>query len=176
MKALVVVDMQNDFIDGTLGTSEAQAIVATVQARIQEALDDVNRTLLIFTRDTHSDDYLETQEGKKLPVEHCIAPYEGWQIVEPLVPYTSNAVMINKPTFGSLELPLVIERGTKDKLKEIELCGLCTDICIVTNALILKTHFPEIPVIVNSKLCAGTSPESHQAALDIMKMCQVEVI
>ena len=163
-KTLIVVDMQNDFIDGALGTVEAQAILDNVKKKIalyREAGDEI-----IFTRDTHQSDYLKTNEGKYLPVEHCIEGSRGWMIAEGIdVP---DALHINKPTFGYMDW------STYD-FEEVEIIGLCTDICVVSNALIIKAAFPEIRVSVDSACCAGVSPESHEAALLTMKMCQVEV-
>ncbi len=165
MKTLIVVDMQNDFIDKALGTKEAEAIVPAVAAKIDKyvkAGDEV-----IFTRDTHQENYLETNEGHYLPVVHCIENTEGWEIKEGLA--FEGARIINKPTFGY--------RGWGDfKFEEIEIVGLCTDICVVSNALILKAMFPEIKISVDSSCCAGVTPESHKAALETMKMCQIEVI
>lgn len=164
-KTLIVVDMQKDFIDGALGTKEAVAIVENVKKKIAEyqaAGDEI-----IFTRDTHQADYLNTNEGKHLPVEHCIEGTDGWKIAEGLeVP---GAIYINKPTFGYLN-------WADYKLEEVEMVGLCTDICVVSNALIIKANFPEIKVTVDASCCAGVTPESHNAALTTMKMCQVEVI
>ena len=163
-KTLIVIDMQNDFIDGSLGTKEAEAIVENVRKKIdayREAGDEI-----IFTRDTHHEDYLSTNEGKHLPVIHCIEGSKGWQIRKGLD--TEGSLIIDKPTFGY--------KGWKEhSFEEVELVGLCTDICVVTNALLLKTLFPEIRVSVDSSCCAGVTPESHEAALQTMKMCQVEV-
>lgn len=166
MKTLIVIDCQNDFIDGALGTPEAQAIVPNVKKKIQEY--DAREDAIVFTRDTHFENYLETNEGKNLPVEHCIMGTHGWQIADGLeVPY---ARYINKPTFGWLGWkPLDFE-------DEVEIIGLCTDICVVSNALILKAMFPEIKITVDASCCAGVTPESHKAALQTMKMCQINVI
>lgn len=164
-KTLIVVDMQNDFIDGSLGTKEAVAIVENVKKKIGEYAAAGNE--IIFTRDTHQKDYLSTNEGKHLPVEHCIEGTEGWKIAEGLeVP---DAIYIDKPSFGYLD-------WAKYNLEEVELVGLCTDICVVSNALIIKAVYPEIKVSVDSGCCAGVTPESHLAALTTMKMCQVEVL
>lgn len=164
-KTLIVIDMQKDFIDGALGTKEALAIVDKVKEKItkyQEQGDEI-----IFTRDTHQADYLNTSEGKHLPVKHCIEGTEGWEIWKGLE--VSGAIYINKPTFGYL--------NWKDyHLEEVELVGLCTDICVVSNALILKALYPEIKICVDASCCAGVTPESHEAALTTMRMCQVEVI
>lgn len=163
-RTLIVVDMQKDFIDGTLGTKEALAIVENVKHKIEEYKTRGDE--IIFTRDTHQSDYLKTNEGKHLPVEHCIEGTEGWQIWEGLeVP---GAIYINKPTFGYLN-------WADYHLEEVELVGLCTDICVVSNALLMKAIYPEMKVSVDAKCCAGVTPESHQAALLTMKMCQVEV-
>ena len=165
MKTLIVIDMQNDFIDGSLGTAEAVAIVDKVKAKIKEYADRGDR--IIFTRDTHQEDYMETNEGKHLPVIHCIEGTAGWQIRDGL--YVDGAEIINKPSFGYT--------GWNDySFDEIELIGLCTDICVVSNALILKALFPEIKVSVDSSCCAGVTPESHEAALKTMQMCQIEII
>ena len=165
MRTLIVVDMQNDFIDGSLGTKEAQAIVPNVVAKIREY--QANGDQIIYTRDTHGEDYLETPEGKKLPVRHCIKGTEGWKIAEKV--QIADAEIIDKPTFGW------IHWGDRS-FDEIELVGLCTDICVVSNALILKAQFPEVPITVDAACCAGVTPESHAAAIMTMKMCQIDVI
>lgn len=164
-KTLIVVDMQKDFIDGALGTKEAVAIVENVKQKIAEY--QATGDEIIFTRDTHQKDYLSTNEGKYLPVEHCIEGTDGWKIAEGLE--VAGAIYIDKPTFGYLN-------WVDYKLEEVELIGLCTDICVVSNALIIKANYPEIKVTVDASCCAGVTPESHAAALTTMKMCQVEVI
>lgn len=164
MKTLIVIDMQNDFINGSLGTKEAQAIVPKVKSKIQKYADSGNR--IIYTRDTHGEDYLETAEGKKLPVKHCIEGTVGWQIPDELL--VENPFIINKPNFG-------YPNWWQFDFDEIELIGLCTDICIVSNALILKALFPEIPISVDADCCAGVTPETHRAALETMKMCQIDI-
>jgi len=164
-KTLIVVDMQNDFIDGALGTKEAVAIVENVKKKI--AKYQANGDEIIFTRDTHQQDYLDTNEGKHLPVAHCIEGTKGWEIREELI--VPGALYLNKPSFGYLNWAAY-------KLEEVELVGLCTDICVVSNALIIKAIYPEIQVSVDAACCAGVTPESHEAALTTMKMCQVEVI
>ncbi|MBQ5799359.1 MAG: cysteine hydrolase [Oscillospiraceae bacterium] len=172
-KILVVVDMQNDFIDGALGTKEAVAIVPNVVEKIKE-YDPWN---VYLTRDTHYENYLDTQEGRNLPVPHCIKDTHGWEICDAVKAVTERAeATINKPTFGSAELAskLMIERA-KEAL-EIELVGLCTDICVVSNALLLKAAMPEAPITVDGRCCAGVTPESHRHALETMKACQVKVI
>jgi nicotinamidase-related amidase len=168
-KLLIVVDMQNDFITGALGSDMAQAILPNVRAKIEtykQMEDDV-----LFTRDTHQENYLETQEGKFLPVPHCIEGTAGHLITDGLD--TGGCEIFDKPTFGSLELAKQVAAGDYD---EIELCGLCTDICVVSNALILKAQLPETKVSVDARCCAGVTEESHKAALLTMKMCQVNVI
>lgn len=164
-KTLIVVDMQNDFIDGSLGTKEAQAIVDNVKKKIKEY--QARGDEIIFTRDTHQEDYLDTPEGKKLPVKHCIYGTEGWKIAEGLeVP---EGIYIDKPTFGWVH-------WNERSFEEIELVGLCTDICVVSNALILKAMFPEVEITVDASCCAGVTPKTHEAALETMKMCQIQVI
>lgn len=165
-KTLIVVDMQNDFIDGALGTKEAQAIVPNVKKKIEEYKSRGDE--IIFTRDTHFNNYLETNEGKHLPVEHCIRDTHGWQISDNIGNCVGHPV-IDKITFG-------YDRWTMYYFEEIELVGLCTDICVVSNALILKALFPEINITVDASCCAGVTPESHQAALTTMKMCQINII
>ena len=163
-KVLVVVDMQNDFIDGSLGTKEAVAIVDNVKKKIDEYKNAGNE--IIFTRDTHFDNYLDTNEGKHLPVKHCIKDTKGWEIADGLM--VDGAIVIDKPSFGYVD-------WAKYNLEEAELIGLCTDICVVSNALIIKALYPEINVSVDSSCCAGVTVDSHEAALTTMKMCQVEV-
>ena len=165
MKTLIVIDMQNDFIDGSLGSKEAVEIVPAVKEKINEYR--ANGDEVIFTRDTHHENYLNTNEGHYLPVVHCIENTKGWEIREGL--YFEGAEIINKPSFGYT--------GWKEKsFEEIEIIGLCTDICVVSNALILKALFPEIKISVDPKCCAGVTPDSHNAALETMKMCQIEII
>ena len=165
-KTLIVVDMQNDFIDGALGTKEAQSIVPNVKKKIEEYKGRGDE--IIFTRDTHFSNYLETNEGKHLPVEHCIEGTHGWQIRDEL--FTEPMPIVDKPTFGNLHWKSFFD------FKEVELVGLCTDICVVSNAIILKAMYPEIDITVDASCCAGVTPESHQAALTTMKMCQINVI
>ncbi len=169
MKLLVVVDMQNDFIDGALGTKEAVAIVPAVQKKIAEYRSRGDR--VVFTRDTHQKNYLNTQEGRNLPVEHCIEGSRGWQISSALD--VADSVVINKPTFGSLQLAEYA--ACLPELEEIEVVGLCTDICVISNALVLKTRLPEVPVSCDSSACAGVSPQSHENALSAMKACQIAI-
>ena len=168
MKILVVVDMQNDFINGALGPQEAQAIVPYVEEKIKHFDGKV-----YFTRDTHFEDYLSTQEGKNLPVPHCIRNTDGWQIHKSLEVLRKTEA-IDKITFGSTELVNVL--GREENIKSITFVGLCTDICIISNVMTVKTFFPEVPIIVDSKGCAGVTPESHNTALNAMKAVQVEII
>jgi len=164
-KTLIVVDMQNDFIDMALGTKEAVAIVPKVKEKIQEYVQ--NGDEIIFTRDTHGDNYLQTPEGKQLPVEHCIKGTKGWQIAEGL--YIEGCKIIDKPNFGW-------PHWNEEHLEDVEIIGLCTDICVVSNALIIKATFPDINVKVDSNCCAGVTVETHEAALKTMKMCQIEIV
>ena len=169
---LVVVDMQNDFIDGALGTKEAVAIVPAVEEKIKNFEGRV-----IFTRDTHEENYMDTQEGKNLPVPHCINGTDGWKLdanVQKAVDKKEYKA-IEKPTFGSTELPEYIKANYNPEEIEIELIGLCTDICVVSNALLIKADFPNVDITVDASCCAGVSPESHKAALETMKMCQIDI-
>ena len=167
---LIVVDMQNDFIDGALGTPEAVAIVDRVRDKLAHFAGEV-----IFTRDTHEENYLDTQEGKRLPVAHCIRGTSGWEICDVLTPYTKDATVINKPTFGSLDLPEALCKGGAEAPKRITLVGLCTDICVISNAMLLKASFPEAEITVDAACCAGVTPQSHKNALEAMKMCQINI-
>lgn len=170
---LVVIDMQNDFITGSLGSKEAEAIVSRVKDKIEGFSGN-----LIFTRDTHTKEYLNTQEGKNLPVEHCRKDSKGWEIESSLQPYANkpNTIILDKESFGTLNLAKALEAiqsVSKEPIEEIELVGLCTDICVISNAIIIKAAFPEIPVIVDSTCCAGVTKQSHYNALEAMKMCQI---
>ena len=168
MKYLIVVDMQTDFIDGALGTPEAVAILPYVKEKIENFDGKV-----LFTRDTHTPDYLTTQEGRNLPVEHCIKGTDGWQIHPTLEPLRKTDA-IDKPTFGSTAL-MELLKNEKD-VESLEFIGLCTDICVISNAMLAKANFLEIPVTVDAKCCAGVTPASHKNALDAMKMCQIKII
>lgn len=188
MKIIVVVDMQNDFIDGVLGTPEAQAIVPIMVDRLKEL--DSSEHLILFTKDTHQHNYLETQEGKNLPVQHCIEGTVGWSINKQIssfcdygsyfLGYSSPTVRkgrILKPTFGSLELGEIIRDIIKTHdVEEVILMGVCTDICVISNAMLLKAYCPETPITVDASCCAGVTPESHKNALAAMKMCQINII
>ena len=170
MKYLVVVDMQNDFIDGALGSNEALEIVPKVIRKIQNFDGDV-----LFTQDTHPENYLNTQEGKNLPIPHCIKGTEGWELSPEIAKLRDErrAPTFLKPSFGSVGLPAYI-RDRQDA-ESIELVGLCTDVCVIINAMILKANFTEVPVTVDASCCAGITPEGHQTALTAMKSCQIYI-
>lgn len=167
-KYLIVVDMQVDFITGALGSELATAIVPNVVEKVKNFDGRV-----IFTRDTHFADYMQTQEGKNLPVPHCIKDSDGWQICDELRPYAE--VIVDKLTFGSIDLPRLLE-SYGESIEGIELCGLCTDICVISNAMVLKAAFPEVPVAVDASCSAGVSVESHNTALNAMRAVQIEII
>lgn len=170
-KILVVVDMQNDFINGALGTKEAEGIVDNVIAKIKE-YEPQN---IYATRDTHFENYLETGEGKKLPVKHCIKDTEGWMIESRVAEAMPEAKVIDKPTFGSTDLAdMLFARNDKSPI-EVEIIGVCTDICVVSNALLIKARLPETEIFVDASCCAGVTPQTHEAALETMKMCQINV-
>ncbi len=167
---LIVVDMQTDFVDGSLGTKEAVAIVPAVRRRIEAALEAGER--VIFTRDTHPANYLETQEGQHLPVKHCIEGTDGWQIIPELRDLAQE--IVDKPTFGSTKLGEMLS-SDGEEIGKVTLIGLCTDICVISNALLIKAFLPEVPVVVEAECCAGVTPESHEQALGAMKMCQIGI-
>lgn len=171
-KILIVVDMQKDFVDGALGSAEAEAIVENVVKKIDGFDGDI-----IVTYDTHSENYMDTQEGKNLPVPHCIKGTDGWKLNDKVQAALDKKEYkaIEKPTFGSTELVSYIKENYNPCDVEIELLGLCTDICVVSNALLIKANFLETSVSVDSACCAGVTVESHEAALTTMKMCQVRV-
>ena len=169
-KILVVVDMQNDFIDGALGSAEAVSIVDAVAKRVAEFSGEV-----IFTRDTHYEDYLSTSEGKKLPVKHCIKGTDGWQITS-IIKVPDGAKIFDKETFGSVALCEELKNeNAESEISEIEIVGLCTDICVISNAFLLKAFLPECEITVNSALCRGVTDESHRKALSAMEACQIKV-
>ncbi len=171
-KLLIVVDMQNDFIDGSLGTAEAQAIVQNVKKKIASyPVEDV-----IYTLDTHEEDYLQTQEGRNLPVEHCIRGTEGWKLSPELEDMLRGAKCYEKATFGSGALADDLWNMAYNEDFSVELVGLCTDICVVSNALLLKSVIPEVEISVDSSCCAGVTPEAHEAALATMRSCQIKVV
>lgn len=167
MRFLIVVDMQRDFITGSLGSELAESIVSNVVEKVKKFDGKI-----IFTRDTHFDNYMQTQEGRKLPVPHCIKDTEGWQICDELQPYVETVV--DKVTFGSVELPHLL-KDYGESIDEIVLCGLCTDICVISNAMILKAAFPETKIVVDAKCSAGVTVESHNTALDAMRAVQIEI-
>lgn len=176
MKTLIVVDMQNDFVTGSLGTKEAQAILPNVRRKIQEY--GGRNDHVIFTRDTHWINYLATQEGQYLPVEHCISGTDGWQIDKSIMKNVMEIgiplIYIDKGSFGYANWQFWSNYLSEDE--EIELIGVCTDICVISNALILKAQFPEVKIAVDASCCAGTTPELHEAALKVMRSCQINVI
>ena len=168
---LIVVDMQNDFIDGALGTAEALAIVPKVKEKIKGSQGQV-----FFTRDTHQANYMDTQEGRKLPVPHCIEGSDGWQI-RPELEALRGTEAVDKPGFGSVQLAqLLREMNAKEPIGSVTLVGLCTDICVISNAMLIKAYLPELPVKVDAACCAGVTPESHENALAAMAMCQIEIL
>ena len=169
-KILIVVDMQNDFINGALGTKEAENILP----RVKEIVENFDGKIY-FTRDTHKENYMSTQEGKNLPVPHCIENTQGWQIEDSLLPYAKN--IIDKPTFGSLSLAKELTKeNSVEEIEEIILVGLCTDICVISNAMLLKAALTETKITVDASACAGVTPETHTNALNAMQMCQISVI
>lgn len=168
-KILIVVDMQNDFINGALGTKEAVEILPNVENIVKDFQGKI-----IFTKDTHENNYLSTQEGKNLPVEHCIRDTQGWEIASSLLPYVTT--VIEKPTFGSLDLVEYLKKeNEKEKIIKITLVGLCTDICVISNAMLIKSAFLDAEIEIISSACAGVTPKSHENALNAMKMCQITV-
>ena len=169
-KILIVIDMQNDFIDGALGTKEAVAIVPYVKAKIQT----YDPSDIIATMDTHEADYLQTQEGRNLPVEHCIRGTKGWEIREDIAEMLPEAKIYEKPTFGSTRLAEDLKALSQEEEIELELVGLCTDICVVSNALLFKAAMPEVTISVDPACCAGVTPQSHEAALATMRSCQIK--
>lgn len=170
---LIVVDMQKDFVDGSLGTKEAQGIVADVVKKIEAFQGEI-----FVTYDTHFADYLETAEGKKLPVEHCIKGTSGWELDSSVAKAlsTKEYTAVEKLTFGSVNLPKLIKERAGEEDFTVELVGLCTDICVVSNALILKANFPQNKISVDASCCAGVTPDTHNHALSVMKMCQIDIM
>ena len=172
-KILIVVDMQKDFVDGALGTNEACAIIPAAAAKIKAFEGEVFATF-----DTHFENYMETAEGRKLPVPHCIKDTEGWQLDAAIAEALAgkNFTPVEKYTFGSVKLPEPIRKAANGDEFSIELIGLCTDICVISNALLLKAYFPEAPIAVVEKCCAGVTPEKHNAAIETMKSCQIDIL
>ena len=178
MNILIVVDMQKDFVDGALGTPEAVSIVPAVVAKIREYAD--RGDVIIATRDTHGENYMETQEGRNLPVIHCVRGTPGWELnAQVAAALPAEAVIVDKPTFGSTELAEIVGRYVREAGQEnvnVELIGLCTDICVVSNALLLKACYYEMPMRVDARCCAGVTPDKHAAALETMASCQIRVL
>lgn len=178
-KVLIVIDVQNDFVYGSLGTPEAQEVIPNIKKKFDKYKN--NNDYVIFTKDTHDSDYLATAEGKKLPVEHCIRGTSGWEIVDEInykgFKNLNNFMVCCKSTFGfddwDWEETFNI---VDDSLLDIEIIGLCTDICVITNALLIKTYYPEAKITVDASCCAGSTPERHKAALEVMKSCKIDVI
>lgn len=170
MKVLVVVDMQNDFVDGALGTTDAEKIVPKAAKKIRSFQGRV-----IFTKDTHGEDYLKTLEGKNLPVTHCVRNTKGWEIC-PEIEKLRKEEPVEKPAFGSISLGQVLkEADQQEKIESVTLIGICTDICVISNAILLKAFLPETEIIVDAACCAGTTPENHKRALEAMKVCQIKI-
>lgn len=173
-KILIVVDMQKDFVNGPLGTQEAVAIVPKVIEKIKNFDGSV-----IYTRDTHHKDYLNTQEGKNLPVEHCIEKSLGWELVSGIkeIQEAEGALVFDKETFGSAALGEYLkEKAKTETIEEISLVGLCTDICVISNAMLVKAFLPEVPIVVDASCCAGVTKQSHENALKAMEICQIRII
>ena len=171
-RLLVVVDMQKDFIDGALGTPEAQEAVSSVIQKMKS----YQKQDIYATQDTHGKNYLETAEGKKLPVVHCVKGEEGWRLHPDIEAGVEPSHIIEKPAFGSMALMEFLREENEREPLEIELVGLCTDICVVSNALLLKAHFPEACISVDAACCAGVTPKTHEAALETMRMCQIDIL
>lgn len=177
MNILIIVDMQKDFVDGSLGTSEAQKMVHNLVQVISS-----HQGPIVATLDTHAENYMDTSEGQHLPVPHCIKGTDGWrldhQIAKALKGRESNTIVkyVEKPTFGSIQLPDIIKEMSEGKDFSLTFTGLCTDICVISNALLLKAHFPEVPMKVLADCCAGVTPQKHEAALEVMSSCQIEVV
>lgn len=180
-KVLIIVDVQNDFVTGSLGTSAAQAIVPKIKEKFEEYKN--NGDYVVYTMDTHNLDYLDTSEGKKLPVEHCIYRTHGWEVIDEIHPAKNNFynfAVCKKSTFGYEDWPWGLEEilgvDDDDTAIDIEIIGVCTDICVITNVLLIKTYYPEVKITVDAACCAGSTPEKHEAALDVMESCQINVI
>ncbi|MDD3193553.1 MAG: cysteine hydrolase [Oscillospiraceae bacterium] len=173
-KILVIIDMQNDFVTGPLGSEQAQKILPLI---LEYAKTFAGK--ILFTKDTHGSDYLNGREGKKLPVPHCIQCTPGWELALPLDSFQkeTGSPVFCKPTFGSIQLAQALyAENEKDPIQEIQLVGVCTDICVISNALTLRSFLPETPIAVVASLCAGTSPQGHQNALDAMAGCQIDIL
>ena len=175
MKVLVVIDMQKDFTTGALGNPETAAVVRNVADYIKRFRNKEKEYRIIATLDTHSENYMDTQEGRRLPVPHCIRGTDGWQledIVEKAL--DDDCIKLEKVTFGAIDLSFAV--GRDEDIEEIQIIGVCTDICVISNAMILKAAFPEVPVKIIADCCAGVTPESHKNALEAMKVCQMDII
>lgn len=190
MKVLCVIDMQKDFVDGSLGTKEAEAIVDNVVNKVKEyrELGSNEKTGIFFTLDTHDETYMNTEEGKNLPVEHCIKGTDGWKLFAGVGDIASEiqggknakfeTAVVEKVTFGSVDLPEIVKKTAAklgEDIEEIELVGLCTDVCVISNALMLKANFPNIPIFVDAACCAGVTPAGHDTALAAMESCQIHM-
>lgn len=173
-KVLIVVDMQKDFISGSLGTKEAKNIVSNVVSKINEY--KINNDTIYFTKDTHFDYYLNTQEGKNLPIKHCIVNTDGWELEDSINQLVGDSKVVNKITFGSVVLAKELFNKYGNEDFQVELVGLCTDICVISNAMIIKAFLPDSQIIVDASCCAGVTPMSHKNALECMKMCQIKII
>ena len=171
-RVLVIVDMQNDFITGSLGNDDCRKVVSKVSEVIRTGEYDE----VYLTRDTHDENYLDTQEGEHLPVRHCIKGTEGWQLCKEVAPLIPEGHIFDKPTFGSVELAEAVRKMEAQEKLEVELVGLCTDICVVSNALLLKAVLPEMKISVDASCCAGVTPQKHEAALETMRSCQIQGI
>jgi len=171
MKVLIVIDMQNDFTTGVLGNSETASVAGNVTEYIKKFRETEKNGKIIATLDTHSENYMNTQEGRYLPVPHCIRGTDGWKIVPEVEKALDDCIRLEKITFGAIDLPFAV--GRDGDIEEIQLIGVCTDICVISNAMIIKSAFPEVPVKVIANCCAGVSPESHHTALDAMRACQI---
>lgn len=170
--ALVVIDMQNDFITGVLGNNECRSIVPQVVQRVREAVDE--KSDIIFSQDTHQENYSFTQEGRKLPIPHCIQDTDGWKIIPELEEMAvQSGIIFTKDTFGSTSIAEYIK---EQKYDEVELIGVCTDICVISNAMIIKAFAPEVEISINESCCAGVTPQSHQIAIEAMKACQINIL
>lgn len=173
MKVLIVVDMQNDFTTGVLGNPETAFVVGKVAEYIRNFRENQPDGKIIATLDTHSEDYMNTQEGRNLPVPHCIRGTDGWKLLPEIESVLGDCIRLEKITFGAVDLPFAV--GRDEDIEEINIIGVCTDICVISNAMILKAAFPEVPVRVIADCCAGVTPESHRNALEAMKICQIIV-
>lgn len=172
-KILIVVDMQNDFLTGALRNEEGISVIGYIRDKVEKADDE---TKIIFTKDTHQKNYMETEEGANLPVSHCIEGSEGWEITKELLPYSEKNKVFCKDTFGSRDLAKFLEEEKNNaEIEEVELVGVCTDICVISNAIVAKTALPDVKVYVDAAGCAGVTPESHDTAIKAMKACHVHI-